>query len=133
MAFASWDSYGRFKRRVFSESPYMSNDEDQAFLRTVIETSGTRRHELPQGAKLWRAQKAYVSRDFELSPGEFESLPQPCNDKRMVPTAEFATDGRISLAGVPVLYTANRQDTAIAETRPWIGRFLHRPVHPLNI
>lgn len=121
MSFASWDSFKRFRNRAIFESRFVRNEEDAEFLEAVKQTSKARRLPLKKGANLWRAQQAHDKREFEITPGEKDWLPEPSNADRMTPTAEYAADGRISPAGIPVLYTANTIETAISETRPWIG------------
>ena len=39
----------------------------------------------------------------------------------MTPKVEFVKDGRANPRGVPVLYLALKEATAISEVRPWIG------------
>ena len=39
----------------------------------------------------------------------------------MKPDAAHARDGRANSAGIPVLYLASTEQTAISEVRPWVG------------
>ena len=45
----------------------------------------------------------------------------PSAQKRMKPLEDRAKEGRANPAGIPVLYLASCQQTAISEVRPWIG------------
>jgi hypothetical protein len=89
------------------------------------------------GSMLWRAQLGYdhyAAVDFT---GEQQPAPFPV--ERMKPLRNRAREGRANPKGIPYLYLATHQDTAMAEVRPWvgslisIGRFaLKRDVHVLN-
>ena len=39
---------------------------------------------------------------------------------RMKPVAEYAREGRANSSGIPVLYLASTEQTAISEVRPWV-------------
>ena len=43
------------------------------------------------------------------------------SEDRMKPTAQFAGEGRANSWGIPVLYLASTEQTAISEVRPWVG------------
>lgn len=118
---ASWDSFRMFRNRAISETRFVRNDDDAEFLKRVVETSKKRTFRLRKDALLWRAQRENNWRQEHISPGEVVEIPIPVDDIRMVPTPRYALDGRSNPAGIPVLYTANRKDTAISEIRPWIG------------
>ncbi len=42
----------------------------------------------------------------------------------MVPLASGASEGRANPKGIPYLYLATNQDTAMAEVRPWVGSLI---------
>jgi RES domain-containing protein len=57
----------------------------------------------------------------------------------MAPLADRAREGRANAKGIPCLYVASHQETAIAEVRPWIGSFvsvarmkIHRKLRVIN-
>ena len=56
-AFASWDSYTKFARRVRFHNRYIQDHEDRAFLQTVLATNQGRDVTLKEGMILYRAQK----------------------------------------------------------------------------
>ena len=41
--------------------------------------------------------------------------------ERMKPNSRVAREGRANSSGIPVLYLATTEETAIAEVRPWVG------------
>ncbi len=42
----------------------------------------------------------------------------------MVPRTHQATEGRVNPKGIPCLYMSTDRDTAMSETRPWIGSYV---------
>jgi hypothetical protein len=42
----------------------------------------------------------------------------------MKPLTEKATEGRVNPKGIPYLYLATDQKTAISEIRPWVGKYV---------
>ncbi|MEX2650492.1 MAG: RES family NAD+ phosphorylase [Alphaproteobacteria bacterium] len=120
--FASWDSYSRFAHRVRRTRRYVWTPEIQAFLDTVLATLKDRDVPIQKGAVLYRAQRGveYVSskdEDGEERPEE----PLGYTAKRMKPREGRASEGRANPAGIPVLYLASSEQTAISEVRPWVG------------
>lgn len=55
-AFASWDSYSKFARRVRFSNRYLLSEEDRKFLQTVLGTIRDRDVLLKKGLTLYRAQ-----------------------------------------------------------------------------
>ncbi len=47
--------------------------------------------------------------------------PTPYHGNRMKPLDNAANEGRVNPKGIPVLYLATHEDTAMAEVRPWVG------------
>src|ERR1039457_5941384 len=39
----------------------------------------------------------------------------------MTPKAEYCGEGRVNTVGIPCLYLASNQRTAMSEVRPWVG------------
>ena len=48
-------------------------------------------------------------------------MPKGFSGDRMKPIGEFAGEGRANSSGIPVLYLASTEKTAISEVRPWVG------------
>jgi hypothetical protein len=103
------------------------DEKTQEFLSVVRETSTFRQKTLLSGSRLFRAQVAndhgsYPVRigfdeDDESTMAYFET---PCSAKRMLPDATKVGDGRANRKGIPYLYLAEKRETAMAETRPWV-------------
>jgi hypothetical protein len=90
-------------------SRHVLDAKNQAFLDTVIETSEKRRRRIEAGSRLWRAQLGSVD---ERNP----FLPE-----RMSPLADRANEGRVNPKGIPCFYCSTDRETAMTETRPWMG------------
>ena len=120
--FASWRSYQNFAWRVRHARRYVWQDEDRAFLDTVLATLKNRDVKIEGGTILYRAQPGieYV-KVFDEDHNERGEEPVGFGSERMKPLANRATEGRVNPAGIPVLYLASHEQTAISEVRPWIG------------
>lgn len=123
--FASWRSYQVFEQRVRQVCRYIWDREVHAFLDTVKATLKQRDVKIRMGKRLWRAQLGieYVDDEVEDGQGGMVVRPHPSGfcAARMKPLATHARDGRASPAGIPVLYLASSEKTAISEVRPWVG------------
>ena len=120
--FASWRSYREFEERVKRRRRHIWDREIDAFLETVMQTRSDRDFEIPEGAVLWRAQlgvKYVLTKD--VSGEELIEVPKGFSGDRMKPIGEFAGEGRANSSGIPVLYLASTEKTAISEVRPWVG------------
>jgi len=73
---------------------------------------------IPKGRKFYRAQVAHAD---VLEKSIDELIPGPALPERMSPLADRASEGRVNPKGIPCLYMASDEHTAIAEVRPWIG------------
>ena len=120
--FASWRSYRKFEERVIRYRRHIWDRRIGAFLDTVMRTRQNGDAEIPKGAVLWRAQLGvdYVPlRD--ASDEEVGEEPMGFSGARMKPVAKYAREGRANSSGIPVLYLASTEQTAISEVRPWVG------------
>ena len=120
--FASWRSYQEFARRVRHARRFVWQKEVQAFLDTVLATLRGRDVKIDKDTTLFRAQLG-VQCDpvFDEDGDELGDEPHGFGSERMKPLANRAREGRINPAGIPVLYLASHEQTAISEARPWIG------------
>lgn len=120
--FASWRSYRKFEERVMRHRRHIWDRAINSFLETVMQTRRGREFEISEGAILWRAQ---LGVDYTLtrdaSGEEMVQVPTGFSEVRMKPTAQFAGEGRANSSGIPVLYLASTEKTAISEVRPWVG------------
>ena len=76
---------------------------------------------IPQKTILWRAQPGIdyipLTNEGEIVGEEPVGLPST----RMKPVPEHTREGRANSAGIPVLYLASTERTAVSEVRPWVG------------
>ena len=114
--FASWYSYKDFARRVCRERRYVWAPEVQAFLDTVLATIRNRDLKISEGTIMFRAQRGIGDREDEGETGISAFGPS-----RMKPLMDRAREGRANPLGIPILYLASEEETAICEVRPWIG------------
>ena len=114
--FASWRSYKNFARRVRQKRRYVWEPEVTAFLDTVLATVRERDRKISKGRILYRAQHGIEYREDDNG---VDILAY--GGERMKPLSDCATEGRANPAGIPILYLASSEQTAISEVRPWIG------------
>lgn len=119
--FASWRSYRKFEERVMRYRRHIWSREISAFLDTVMRTRQDRDEKLQKGTILWRAQLGVEYDLHRHTTGEVTEEPMGFSGSRMKPVAEHAREGRANSSGIPVLYLASTEQTAISEVRPWVG------------
>jgi hypothetical protein len=120
--FASWRSYQEFARRVRHTRRYVWDRQVKAFLDTVLATLKDRDVKIQKDSVLYRAQRDIQYDSVVTDDGdEIGQEPRGFGAERMKPKANRATEGRINPAGIPVLYLASTEQTAISEVRPWVG------------
>jgi hypothetical protein len=121
--FASWESYRRFEQRVRHQRRYILTPEQTAFLETVRKTIRDRDVRLQKGKMLHRAQLGTDWEEDRNGKGEvIGGIQLGYSAERMKPRPFQSKEGRVNPAGIPVLYLAITEQTAISEVRPWIGR-----------
>jgi hypothetical protein len=134
--FASYLSYQQFAESVRTVWRYVGGSEQRAFLEVLLATSVPRQKVISRGAGLWRAQ---LGHDWYPADDCSEEQPAPHDIERMKPRRNRAREGRANPKGIPYLYVATHQDTAVAEVRPVVGSYvsvarfaLKRDVHVVN-
>ena len=122
LQFESWNSYWNFQHSVSRELRFIRKPDAEQFLETVLETSKKRIVDVKEGRIFWRAQLGHEWREE----GDEEKFDVPCafSTSRMKPLRDRATDGRANAKGIPCLYLASRETTAVSEVRPWIGSYV---------
>ena len=120
--FASLESYREFAHRVRHDRRYVWDSKQQAFLDTVLATSKDRGVMIKANTIFYRAQLGTDYRSVRDQHG-YEIVEEACGfgAERMKPLANRAKEGRINPAGIPMLYLASSEQTAISEVRPWLG------------
>jgi len=118
--FTSDSDFSEFVRIVKSGEQGIGAAGAQRFLDAVLDGARSRELVVPKGFTFWRAALGSDMREVEQSGGKFEQdAPHP--PKRMIPSPEFARDGRANAEGVPCFYAATDKKTAMAEVRPWLN------------
>lgn len=130
MSFKSWQSYLIFSNKVHSKQRYILDDESNNFLNSIMDTFENRVKNLKAGTSVWRAQNGHDLNPYyqeDLDSGEQVHVadePIPFNFKRMKPLSDSAFEGRANPKGIPCLYVATDNETAMSEVRPWLGSIL---------
>lgn len=114
--FASQTSYVKFVENVSRKRRYVWGPEVRAFLDTLLATVGDRNRTLTEGCTYYRAQHGVIIEEDEIGVQKLGYY-----SDRMKPQRTRAKEGRANSAGIPVLYLATTELTAISEIRPWIG------------
>lgn len=119
--FKSSEDYYHFAQAVKHKSRYIQEQQTRDFLAAVAATVHKREEVIEKYSILCRAQRGFAwGKEYAGQEEEFE-VPDAYPPERMVPKAEFVGDGRVNPRGIPCLYLASTQDTAMAEVRPWVG------------
>jgi hypothetical protein len=124
--FESWKQFREFSSFVKRQSRHILDAKSQRFLDAVVETSANRKGSVEKGAVLWRAQLGNAwrtERILDRSGREVDcfDIEEPFPPERMIPLADRANEGRVNPKGIPCLYFSTDKNTAMTETRPWIG------------
>ncbi len=125
--FKSWMDFMNFSESVKRRARFVFDEDVTRFLDALFETSNSRHHVISKNKYVWRAQLGNSTVVVEEKSGDSEEssycyedlIPYPAD--RMKPKRESAREGRVNPKGIPCLYVANKLETAISETRPWIG------------
>ncbi len=119
--FATWVSYQNFAEHVRHGSRYVWREEVQAFLDTVIATLRDRDVNIVNGRVFFRARLGVEYVDEVAQGVVVGKRPSGYDPRGMKPLRHAASEGRANPVGIPVLYLASTEKTAISEVRPWIG------------
>jgi hypothetical protein len=122
--FKSWNSFRDFENKVEKSMRFIRDVEDDEFLAEVLRTSEKRIKKLKKGAILYRAQIGHDWQTINIGNSEEiveEEIHCAFSPDRMKPPRNKACEGRANPKGIPYLYLASTEETAMAETRPWIG------------
>jgi hypothetical protein len=126
--FKSHDDYWRFARSVIRHARYVFEPHVDEFLSTVLATVKDRIAVVEPEAVLHRGQLGFEWRRDRTEPENPDSETVEIEDaygpERMKPLRDSAREGRINAKGIPCLYLSDDENTAMAETRPWIGSFV---------
>ncbi len=103
-----------FRIHVQHFARYVLEDPYKEFLKILVETAKGRTDTIPTGTVYYRARN-----DFETRKVGVRKKQYPLRKEKMrMPLADLAEEGRINPFGIPALYLAEDERTAIAEARP---------------
>lgn len=124
--FKSHRDYYHFQREVLKSRRYIRSPETVAFLQAVTATCSTRESIVKPGAGLRRAQVAHGLRPIYQTGDDGEDIyiddvECAASKARMLPLRDQASDGRVNSRGIPCLYMATNDVTAVSEVRPALG------------
>lgn len=122
--FDSDHRYWSFQQSVRKEARYFHTDHTESFLQALAKSAKSRSFTLKKDIFLWRAQlgmgeSPMFDEDGNILDGAVQ--PGPHGTDRMKPLADQASEGRANAKGIPCLYLSNRLNSALSETRPWLG------------
>ncbi len=120
-AFSSWRAFWHFRREVARERRFIRTPSTELFLASVAATLQSRVREIPVGWLAWRAQ---LGNDWRYEDSISDEVPSAYPPPRMKPLTDRAYEGRANPKGIPCLYLATSELTAISEVRPWIGSYV---------
>ena len=118
--FKTWNSFWTFSETVRFRTRFIHDQRVREFLAAIAASAERRVFELVEGKALWRAQVGYDKEERHQDDYTYEE-PVPFHTERMKPLRSSAHEGRVNPRGIPCLYAASNVETAIAETRPWLG------------
>ena len=118
--FTSWWDFHNFAHAVRHSARFIHGPQVSDFLDTLQQTSSQRRRSLSKGTFLWRAQFGSATKECEQDDVVWDEA-VPYSSARMKPLPHSAQEGRVNPKGIPCLYLATDKETAMAESRPWIG------------
>jgi RES domain-containing protein len=127
--FKSHRDYYNFRLEVVKSRRYIGSPETVAFLQAVAATCYARETIVKLGAGLRRAQVAHGLRPIYQTGDDGEDIyiddiECAANKVRMMPLRDRAYDGRVNPRGIPCLYMATNDATAVSEVRPAIGAYV---------
>jgi hypothetical protein len=126
--FNSHQDYWRFSQSVICRNRHVFEPQVDEFLNVVASTTSERIFTIDSGSSLYRAQLGFNWDSRPVDPvdpdGEKFDIEAPFVPTRMKPLPDSAREGRVNVKGIPCLYLSDDRDTAMAETRPWIGSFV---------
>lgn len=131
--FRDHNAYRKFASSVKSRYRYFPSVDAQRFIESLRLMVKDNEATLSNGATLVRAQLGCDYRPLDDNKGrKVDEIPCAYAPKRMKPLADRAKEGRVNPKGIPYLYLSNDLDTAIAETRTWIGQYVSLGLFDVN-
>jgi hypothetical protein len=122
--FETWRAFYEFSSSVKYENRYLLSEKSLKFLETLY-ASAEQRTEIFQEVKvLYRSQLGNDYEEYLIEDKVPIDIEVSFKKSRMLPRPKVAREGRANSKGIPVLYASDDRDTALAESRPWLGSYI---------
>lgn len=113
-----------FSKKITRKWRYVFDEDSLQFIEEIKKQLRLHETEIPKSKYLYRAQIGNAWTNEHLSDDDLENTPCAYPVNRMKPLPDKAKEGRANPKGIPFLYLSTEENTAIAETRPWIGSYV---------
>jgi hypothetical protein len=110
-----------FRAHSETSNRYFRDATIERFCKLVIQTGERRRRRIKEGSVLFHAQIGQYEGPKSSDDLNNKDQPFPFLPDRMSPPKDSAVEGRANPKGIPYLYLASDQSTAIAESRATKG------------
>lgn len=127
--FESALAYQSFARDVRREYRYFRSTASEAFLKGVLQTADERVVKLAPNTSCFRARLGndMDRQEVKDNDGNLVDVAEwriPFEEGALMPFSDRASEGRANPKGIPYLYVATDENTAVSEVRPWIGLYV---------
>ncbi|MCK4886041.1 MAG: RES family NAD+ phosphorylase [Planctomycetes bacterium] len=119
-----WNDFRSFGQKKKQEERYFHDEQTQRFFTTLLTTARDRIKSIRKGQLFWRAQLGCGDDPLYDNGQIVDYNAVPFTTERMKPLAGKIGEGRINPKGIPCLYLATDEKTAISEIRPWVGSYV---------
>ena len=124
----------RFETAVRHKNRFLLTPKTLEYAKWIAETAKAySTHEMKKDEVLYRARCHTAMPTDSQVPHLNDYKPKPYPKAEMgAPPSNLATAGRLNPAGIPYLYAATDELTAVAEARPWAGAWLSVAMFAFN-
>lgn len=122
--FKSSSSFFKFVDNHKNEFRFIKHDEQKEFIESIRQYSLINIETVKKDAVLFRSQKENETEPYEIDGVHVYDISRPCSESRLIPNPSLISEGRINPKGIAYFYCSNSKETALAESRPWIGEYI---------
>jgi len=119
--FKDHHSYRLFADEVRNDNRYVFSKQTNQFLSSFVQLARRFTLKLGKDKELYRSQRGCENEPLTDEKGNKLEAVRPLSPDRMKPLPSEAKEGRVNPKGIAYLYLSNDIDTALAESRPWLG------------
>jgi len=120
--FRTHRQYWEFAGEVIQRWRHARSQTVVEFLEAIRGTCQGRELKIPKEHCFFRAQSGCEWSVGSVNDGS-PDVPISFSKERMIPRRDCAREGRANSKGIPCLYVASDEKTAVSELRPWIGAY----------